>query len=52
MFEAYVELPSVSKYMDPMIQLVAGQLFAYYAAVKLGRNIDRPRALAKAVTVR
>ncbi len=52
MFEAYVELPSVSKFMDPMIQLVAGELFAYFAAVKLGRNIDRPRALAKAVTVR
>ncbi|MFS0773104.1 glutamine--fructose-6-phosphate transaminase (isomerizing) [Sphingomonas sp. 1P08PE] len=52
MFEAYVELPSVSKFMDPMIQLVAGQLFAYHCAVKLGRNIDRPRALAKAVTVR
>ncbi|MDP1027104.1 glutamine--fructose-6-phosphate transaminase (isomerizing) [Sphingomonas sp. KR1UV-12] len=51
-FEAYVELPSVSKFMDPMIQLVAGELFAYHCAVKLGRNIDRPRALAKAVTVR
>jgi glucosamine--fructose-6-phosphate aminotransferase (isomerizing) len=52
LLEAYVELPSVSRYMDPVIQLVAGQLFAYYCAVKLGRNIDRPRALAKAVTVR
>ncbi len=51
-FEAYVELPSVSRFMDPMIQLVAGELFAYHCAVKLGRNIDRPRALAKAVTVR
>ncbi|GGB39542.1 glutamine--fructose-6-phosphate aminotransferase [isomerizing] [Sphingomonas metalli] len=51
-FEAYVALPSVSKFMDPMIQLVAGELFAYHCAVKLGRNIDRPRALAKAVTVR
>jgi glucosamine--fructose-6-phosphate aminotransferase (isomerizing) len=52
LLEAYVELPAVSKFMDPVIQLVAGQLFAYHCAVKLGRNIDRPRALAKAVTVR
>ncbi|MBD8548179.1 glutamine--fructose-6-phosphate transaminase (isomerizing) [Sphingomonas sp. CFBP 8760] len=52
LLEAYVELPSVSKFMDPVIQMVAGQLFAYHGAVKLGRNIDRPRALAKAVTVR
>ncbi|RYY13091.1 MAG: SIS domain-containing protein, partial [Alphaproteobacteria bacterium] len=52
LLEAYVQLPSVSKFMDPVIQMVAGQLFAYHGAVKLGRNIDRPRALAKAVTVR
>ncbi|KQU61854.1 hypothetical protein ASG67_01390 [Sphingomonas sp. Leaf339] len=52
LLEAYIELPSVSKFMDPIIQLVAGELFAYHGAVKLGRNIDRPRALAKAVTVR
>lgn len=52
LLEAYIQLPSVSKFMDPVIQMVAGQLFAYHGAVKLGRNIDRPRALAKAVTVR
>jgi glucosamine--fructose-6-phosphate aminotransferase (isomerizing) len=35
----------------PLTALVAAQLFAYYSAVKLGRNIDKPRSLAKSVTV-
>ncbi|MBB4210674.1 glutamine--fructose-6-phosphate transaminase [Rhodothalassium salexigens DSM 2132] len=52
LFERYIQLPSLSKWLDPLIQLTAGQLFSYGCAVKLGRNIDKPRALAKAVTVR
>ena len=31
---------------------VVGQLLAYHAAKKLGREIDRPRNLAKSVTVK
>lgn len=42
------EEPSI---LAPLLELVAGQLFAYYSAVKLGRNIDKPRSLAKSVTV-
>lgn len=45
-------LPHVNLYLDPVLQLVAGQLLAYHCAVALGRNIDQPRALAKSVTVR
>jgi glucosamine--fructose-6-phosphate aminotransferase (isomerizing) len=30
---------------------VVMQLFAYYTAVELGHNVDRPRNLAKSVTV-
>lgn len=52
LFEAYVQLPTVSKWLDPLLELAAGQIFAYECAVRLGRNIDKPRALAKAVTVR
>ena len=35
-----------------VLAAVAGQLIAYYAADKLGRPIDKPRNLAKSVTVR
>jgi glucosamine--fructose-6-phosphate aminotransferase (isomerizing) len=48
----YVMLPSVNRYLDPIIQLVAGQILAYYCGIALERNIDKPRSLAKSVTVR
>lgn len=50
-FNAEVMFPDVPPLIAPLLQLVGGQLFAYYSAVKLGRNIDKPRSLAKSVTV-
>jgi glucosamine--fructose-6-phosphate aminotransferase (isomerizing) len=35
----------------PMVDVVPLQLFAYYMATGLNRNVDRPRNLAKTVTV-
>ena len=35
-----------------ILAAVAGQLIAYYVADKLGRPIDKPRNLAKSVTVK
>ena len=52
MFTEYVQLPQVNNQLNAMVQLVAGQLLAYYCGVALDRNVDRPRALAKSVTVR
>ena len=34
-----------------LTSLVALQLLAYYTAVALGRDVDKPRNLAKSVTV-
>lgn len=50
-FDAEVTFKDVPRIIAPLLHLVAGQIFAYYAAVKLGRNIDKPRSLAKSVTV-
>ena len=50
-FDAEVTFQDVPAIIAPLLQLVAGQIFAYYAAVKLERNIDKPRSLAKSVTV-
>lgn len=36
---------------NAVIHLVTGQLFAYFAAVELGRDVDQPRSLAKSTTV-
>jgi glucosamine--fructose-6-phosphate aminotransferase (isomerizing) len=52
-FREYVELPLTGvDGPDLLIHLLAGQLFAYYCADELGREIDQPRSLAKSVTVR
>lgn len=37
--------------IDPFVEMIILQLFSYYTALKLGRDIDKPRNLAKSVTV-
>jgi glucosamine--fructose-6-phosphate aminotransferase (isomerizing) len=44
-------VPRCEPELDPILLTVPLQLFAYHAAVELGRNIDQPRNLAKSVTV-
>lgn len=46
-----VLLPECGKYLSPLLSAVAVQMIAYKAAVILGRNPDKPRNLAKSVTV-
>ncbi|GAB3135443.1 glutamine--fructose-6-phosphate transaminase (isomerizing) [Tsukamurella serpentis] len=51
--EAKVTLtvPKSEPELDPILLMIPTQLLAYYAALSLGLNIDRPRNLAKSVTV-
>jgi glucosamine--fructose-6-phosphate aminotransferase (isomerizing) len=49
--ENYVTLPSVPDCLSPIISSVALQLLAYHVATFRGVEIDRPRNLAKSVTV-
>lgn len=44
-------VPKVHKLMYPFVMVVPMQIFAYHTAVKLERNVDQPRNLAKSVTV-
>ena len=46
-----INLPVVNTLIAPLLQMIIAQMFAYYAALDLGRNIDKPRNLAKSVTV-
>lgn len=46
-----IVIPELHPLLNPLLQLVAGQLFSYFTAVALDRNIDKPRSLAKSVTV-
>lgn len=51
LFDERIVLPSLHPVVNPLLQLVVGQLFSYFTAVGLGRNVDKPRSLAKSVTV-
>ena len=44
-------IPRANELMYPYLMVVPLQLFAYYTAIELGRNVDQPRNLAKSVTV-
>jgi glutamine---fructose-6-phosphate transaminase (isomerizing) len=46
-----IVMPETPALVAPFVQLTAGQMLAYHTALALGRNIDKPRALAKSVTV-
>ncbi|MEE2599186.1 MAG: glutamine--fructose-6-phosphate transaminase (isomerizing), partial [SAR324 cluster bacterium] len=46
-----VELPEMNLLCAPLAQMIMAQMFAYFTALDLGRNIDKPRNLAKSVTV-
>lgn len=50
-FAALIEYPGNGPLTDPLLALMQAQIFAYYSARALGRNVDKPRALAKSVTV-
>lgn len=44
-------IPKTTEQLQPILIAVALQLFAYHVAVHKGLDVDRPRNLAKAVTV-
>ncbi len=51
LFSEELILPKVSPMIAPLLQLVIAQLFAYFTATSLKRDVDKPRSLAKSVTV-
>jgi glucosamine--fructose-6-phosphate aminotransferase (isomerizing) len=46
-----IEVPTTHDFLTPFLSVVPLQLLAYHAAVALGRDVDKPRNLAKSVTV-
>ena len=51
LFDDFFPLPDMPSYLTPYFEIIVAQLFAYYAALVLDRNVDKPRNLAKSVTV-
>jgi glucosamine--fructose-6-phosphate aminotransferase (isomerizing) len=46
-----ITVPSVPDFVMPVLTAIPLQLLAYHLAVELGRDVDKPRNLAKSVTV-
>jgi glucosamine--fructose-6-phosphate aminotransferase (isomerizing) len=49
--EDVIYVPAIAEEFAPMVNVVALQLLAYYSAQSRGTDIDKPRNLAKSVTV-
>lgn len=48
--DAYV-IPAVHDMLTPLVSVITLQLISYYAALHRGADVDKPRNLAKSVTV-
>lgn len=46
-----VILPELEYYLSPLVSVIPAQLLAYYASKNKGLDVDKPRNLAKSVTV-
>jgi glucosamine--fructose-6-phosphate aminotransferase (isomerizing) len=49
--DIFIPLPEMKPFVQILTSLVVLQLIAYYTAVALGRDVDKPKNLAKSVTV-
>ena len=51
MVDDFIGIPETLDFLYPILAVVPCQLLAYYCALLLKRDIDKPRNLAKSVTV-
>ncbi len=49
--DSVVHIPAVPEALQPLVSVIPLQLVAYHAAVLRGHDVDKPRNLAKSVTV-
>jgi glucosamine--fructose-6-phosphate aminotransferase (isomerizing) len=46
-----IRVPAVAEFLQPIVTVIPLQLLAYHAAILRGCDVDKPRNLAKSVTV-
>ena len=46
-----LKIPETNKFISPILSVIPLQLLAYYVALERGLDVDKPRNLAKSVTV-
>ncbi|HET9745619.1 MAG TPA: glutamine--fructose-6-phosphate aminotransferase, partial [Chitinophagaceae bacterium] len=49
--ESVMRVPAADEIVAPMLSVIPLQLLAYYIGVMKGYDVDKPRNLAKSVTV-
>ena len=49
--DAVISIPNIDPFFAPTVAVTPLQLFAYYVSVMKGNDVDKPRNLAKSVTV-
>ncbi len=50
-YDIVIKIPDTHEILSPVLAVVPLQLLAYFVAVEKGYNVDKPRNLAKSVTV-
>ena len=51
MFDMVINIPKIDCFVSPILSIIPLQLFSYYIAKEKGLDVDKPRNLAKSVTV-
>ena len=51
MFDVTIDIPETNCFVSPILSIVPLQLLAYYISKEKGLDVDKPRNLAKSVTV-
>ena len=50
-FDTIIKIPEVTTEISPVLSIIPLQLLAYYISTEKGLDVDKPRNLAKSVTV-
>jgi len=51
MFDMTIKIPETNAFISPILSIIPLQLFSYYISKEKGLDVDKPRNLAKSVTV-
>ena len=51
MFSLVINIPETNTFVSPVLSVIPLQLLAYYISKEKGLDVDKPRNLAKSVTV-
>ena len=49
--DVVIRLPKTNSMLTPILSVLPMQLLAYYTSIERGNDVDKPRNLAKSVTV-